>query len=499
MGRRRTGTAWEKPKGSGVWLAAITLADGSRETAKVPPRKSGARVDQVYAKAYARDWQCRYDEGEWKPAPKATPGAPVTGHTVGTWATAWAAGSASKGALAEQWVVRRMLCRDPLADVPIGAVTTADVEAFVRRLRALPSRQGGALAPRSVRRYVEITHRAIDAARAAGLLAADPWEHLPTGVIPAARDKVPGARRGWRYATDEVSALIGDPRIPEERRALYAVAFGTGARVSEIIAIRWREWERRARPLTRLVFARGITGRGGYQVERETKTGAVKEAPVHPVLEGVLASWWSEGWEAYFGRAPTADDRVFARPDGSDLYANRVWRQLQEDCEAVGIRPRRLHGTRHTTIRLAREGGADRDAMKAVTHAPRSTGDAFGDYDQPSWERLCEAVGKLDLRLPQSDSAPDSAPAVFVDPRFLIESGASDLLIKKIAVRKPRANARGTPGESAGNATGGGDSAPGSATGGALSGELGAYLYLELVEAYDFAVEWLAPAARRAR
>ena len=46
MGRRRTGTAWEKPKGSGAWLAAITLADGARETAKVPPRRSGAPVDQ---------------------------------------------------------------------------------------------------------------------------------------------------------------------------------------------------------------------------------------------------------------------------------------------------------------------------------------------------------------------------------------------------------------------------------------------------------------------
>ena len=489
MGRKRTGTAWEKSPG--VWIAAITLADGTRLTKRMTPRPNGVPIDKPYADARAREWQRAYDEGEWKPAPKPAPGAPVTGHTVGTWATEWAAASTNKGADNERWVIRKRLVGDPLADVPIGAVTTADVEAFVRRLRALPSRHGGVAAPRSVRQYAEITRRAIDAARAAGLLTSDPWEHLGAGVLPANRDKVPGARRGWRYAADEISALIGDPRVPEERRTLYAVAFATGARVSEIIAVRWREWERNARPLTRLVFARGITGTARRQVERETKTGAVKEAPVHPVLEQVLALWWSEGWEAYFGRAPTAGDRLFARPDGAPLYANRVWRQLQEDCEAVGIRPRRLHGTRHTTIRLAREGGADRDAMKAVTHAPASTGDAFGDYDQPSWERLCEAVGRLDLRLPQSDSAPDSAPAVFVDPRFLDESGASNLLIKKIAARKPRANARGTPGESAGNGPGSGDSAPDSATSGALSGELGAYLYLELVEAYDFAVEWL--------
>ena len=42
MGRRRTGTAWEKPKGSGAWLAAITLEAGEqtdgRQTYRSPLR-----------------------------------------------------------------------------------------------------------------------------------------------------------------------------------------------------------------------------------------------------------------------------------------------------------------------------------------------------------------------------------------------------------------------------------------------------------------------------
>lgn len=489
MGRKRTGTAWEKSPG--VWIAAITLANKTRITRRLVPRPNGVPIDKPYADARAREWQRAYDEGEWTPPPKVALGPSPAAHTVGTWATAWAAASASKTARAEQWVIRRMLCRDdPFAGVAIGAVTTADVEAYIRRLRALPSRQGGTLAPRSVRLYAEVVRRAIDAARAAGHLAGDPWEHLPTGVIPASHDKVPGARRGWRYATDEVAALMSDPRIPLERRTLYAVAFATGARVSEVIAVRWREWERHARPLTRLVFARGITGTPGRLVERETKTGAVKEAPVHPVLEQALAAWWSTGWASYFGRAPTPGDRLFARPDGEPLYANRVWRQLQRDCATVGIRPRRLHGTRHTTIRLAREGGADRESIKAVTHAARSTADAFDGYDAPSWERLCEAVGKLDLRAPESDSAPDSATAVFVDPMNLDENAPRDLFIKKSSGPKSRATEREPPDESAGNATDAGDSAPDSATAGALSGELAAYLWLERALAVDPHVEW---------
>lgn len=402
MGRKRTGTTWEKPKGSGRWIAAITLNDGSRETQLVT-RKSGAPVDHAYARAAAREWQRRYDEGEWTPAPKPVPGAPAAppaGHTLGTWATAWAAASTHKNAGMERWVVKRMLCTDPVADVALRSLATADVLAFIARLKARPSRQGGTLASRSVRHYVEITRRAVRAAVVAGHLTANPWDRLPRGVVPPSRDKVPGARRGWRYSPEEISLLIGDARVAVAWRVLWAAAFATGARGGELCAIRWEEWERKVTPLSRLVFARTISGRSRDQSEHETKTGAVKEVPVHPALEGLLAWWWSDGWAAHVGRAPTARDRIFPRPSGEHLYVSKLWWALQRACKAVGILPRRLHGTRHTTIRLAREGGADRTATRAITHTAPPTDDAFDGYDQPSWQRLCEAVLKLDIKLP---------------------------------------------------------------------------------------------------
>lgn len=489
MGRRRTGTAWEKPRGSGAWLAAITLTDGTRTTRPVPPRKSGAPVDAAYARAYAREWQRQCDEGEWAPAAQ---GVAAAVHTVGSWATAWAAGLTSKTAVNDRWVIRRMLGRDPIAAVALRSLTSADVVGLIARLRALPSRQGGTLAPRSVRGYLEVTHRAIAAAVSAGHLAADPWERLPPGAIPAPRDKTPGARRLWRYSADEIALLIGDPRVPLDRRVRWTMAFATGARGSELCAIRWEEWEREARPLSRVVFARGLVGRARSQVEDETKTGAVKEVPAHPVLAAALASWWSTGWAATSGRSPTLEDRIFARADGAPLDVHRMWRHLQADCAAVGIRPRRLHGTRHTTIRQAREGGADRESVKTLTHAPAVSSDAFGGYDAPSWERLCEAVMALDLRAPGSDSAPDSATTFFVDPMNLDGIVRSDLLIKQDAASLPAGKPQDAPRESSSAPTAGGDSAPDSAPTVAVrgAGERAALAWCDRVLAMDLAAEW---------
>lgn len=198
MGRRRTGTAWEKPKGSGRWLAAITLADGTRTTREVPPRRGGAPVDATYARAYAREWQRRHDEGEWTPTPKsgAGPLAPAAAYTVGSWSSAWARGLTIGTAADVRYAVARYVERDPIASVPLRALDAAALGAWVARLRAAPSRFGGTLAPLSVGRYVGLLRRALRAAVRAGVLERDPFDRVPAGIVPAARDKR-GTRATW--------------------------------------------------------------------------------------------------------------------------------------------------------------------------------------------------------------------------------------------------------------------------------------------------------------
>jgi len=497
VGRRRTGTAWEKPKGSGTWLAAITLADGTRETERVPPRKSGAPVDAAYAKAYAREWQRRYDEGEWVPQAKGTalPAARAV-HTVGSWAAAWAKALTIGTAADVRYAIARYVETDPIASVPLRAHDGAALAAWIARLRATPSRFGGTLAPMSVGRYVRLLHQSIKDAVRDGALERDPFERVPQGMVPVARDKLPGARRLWRYEPAEILALITDDRVPVDRRMMYALAFLTGARAGELAALRWSDWERDARPLGRLhiartsVYRRARGGDGEWgRVEKETKTGAVKEAPVHPALAAMLSAWWSSGWREHQGRDPEPGDLIVPTKDGRARVAITSWGLLQRDCDALGIRRRRLHGMRHTMIRAARDAGADREAVRGVTHA-RASRDAFDGYDRPGWDRVCRELLKVELALPappaESDSASDSAPGageIPTNPRRLrpmpMVCAKRSPLRALARIRRKRRRWTALQGARFD------DSAPDSATSGALLGEGAAYLWWERVVAAE--------------
>ena len=163
---------------------------------------------------------------------------------------------------------------------------------------------------------------------------------------------------------------------------------------------------------------------------------------------------------------------------------------LQSDCAAVGIRRRRLHGTRHTLIRAAREAGADREAVRGITHASASR-DAFDGYDRPTWERTCRELLKLPMAAPESDSAPDSATA----PRRNLLTARRNA--RRSMVSRRRWAMRGGAGIGAREwALRGvmgavpGDSAPDSATTGALSGEALAYRWADMWLAADAGIEW---------
>lgn len=500
MGRKRTGTAWEKPKGSGTWLAAITLSDGTRETERVPARKSGAPVDAAYAKAYAREWQRRYDEGEWAPTPKgAGLAAPRAVHTVASWATAWAKALTIGTAADVRYSIARYVEADPIGALPLRALDAVDLAAWVARLRATPSRFGGTLAPLSVGRYVGLLHQALRSAVQTGALDRDPFERLPPGLLPTARDKTPGARRGWRYEPAEVLALVTDDRVPVDRRMMYALAFLTGARAGELAALRWSDWERDARPLSRLhiartaVYRRARGGEGPWaRTEKETKTGAVKEAPVHPALAAMLDAWWSSGWREHQGRDPVEGDLIVPTKDGRSRVAITSWALLQRDCDALGLRRRRLHGMRHTMIRTARDAGADREAVRGVTHAAASR-DAFDGYDSPGWDRVCRELLKVDLALPapsaESDSAPDSATDLDATPGNLRRLCVRSMVSAKRSTARTTARIRWmNRGWMALQGTIPDDSAPDSATSGALpwcAGELAALAWCDRVLAAD--------------
>ena len=398
MGRKRTGSIYTK---DGALWYALQLRSGKRHARRVPPLPDGRAATEAQARTYVAELIRRYELGLWDPeAPDparpgaAPPAAPVP--TVAEFGRRWvdALTHASKGN--EDIFLRRHVEGTELGAKPITEVTPQDVLAWVRQLAQKPSghKSGGTIAPKTVRAMFGALKRLFRAAVFERAVASTPCV-LPPGSVPRAVDKVPGARRHWRSRREEVEALISDVQVPADRHPLWALFFLAGLRAGEVFALRWRHYDPRRRPLGCLTVERSYST--ARRVEKGTKTGAVREVPVHPTLAAVLAEWRLSGWERAHGRRPTPDDLVVPNERGAHRTVDCANRSLTVDCRALEVVRRRLHGMRHTFISLAIDDGARADVLQKVTHTRPQTS-AFDVYREESWETLCAEVAKLKVR-----------------------------------------------------------------------------------------------------
>ena len=90
--------------------------------------------------------------------------------------------------------------------------------------------------------------------------------------------------------------------------------------------------------------------------------------PVHPVLAAMLAEW------------------------------------RLADCDAVGLRNRRVHDLRRTGITLAREDAADKDVLRFCTHGGPE--DIMDVYPSLGWSKLCAQVSLIDIE--RGEGAPSA-------------------------------------------------------------------------------------------
>ncbi len=328
MARPRTGCAFVH---KGKILLQVTLrpevqaAKGKRFwTGECPPRKDNVPVDIVHAKAVASDLQRLHDAGKWDPfAEIEATGTPTPNgtQTLAAFARAWIKTQRYESAPKDAAALENYLARAPLGGMAVGEVRPRHVVAFLDWLAKQPSPRGGTLATRSIRNIYDVTRRALDAAVVEELLPANPCAPIHS-KLPAVEDKDPNARDGWFFNRVEVWQLITDERVTEERRVVYTIEFLTGCRPGELAVLRWRDWDRTQRPLTRLTITRAV--KSVSRKEGRTKTGARKMVPVHPHLEKVLTEWFAAGWKRFIGRAPEADDLVVPNKDGHTRNTNRA-------------------------------------------------------------------------------------------------------------------------------------------------------------------------------
>lgn len=246
------------------------------------------------------------------------------------------------------------------------------------------------LAPRTIRNVYGVFRTMMRDAVVDELIATNPCV-LPAGTLPKKVDKNPTWRATALYTREEVVALITDQRIPEDRRIFYALEFLAGLRFGEAAGRRWRDWDASALPLGRLTVATQYD-------DQPLKTERPREVPVHPVLVLLLAHWKSFGFALYFGREPIADDLMVPSRLGRTRSHRHMHRMMHEDCDRLGLRPRRQHDARRTFITLCRTDGARKDVLEKVTH--NAGGDIIDLYSSLPWPLLCEAVACLRIELP---------------------------------------------------------------------------------------------------
>src|SRR5919206_3803157 len=157
-------------------------------------------------------------------------------------------------------------------------------------------RDGTPLAPRTVRNVASVVRMFFADAAERKVVRRNPtigWD--ADRHLPPLEDK----ERGWRaragFTLDQVVTLTTNPRIPEDRRVLYAMRFLGGPRPGEAANARWRDLDRTKRPLWRLTLQSSFNS--PMRREKGTKTGAELNIPVHPLLQRMLEDWEARGWE----------------------------------------------------------------------------------------------------------------------------------------------------------------------------------------------------------
>ncbi len=370
-------------RGGSLW-AFYRLPDGSRSKSfatRLPVGQEGE------ARALVAELERQAASGE---APRPLPPGPLT---VRAWGERWNRDRRARGIL--DWVNERAHLEFHLypflGDLQLAAVTKAQALDWVRAVPTHKTQQGGErLAPRTVHKIAATVRAMFKEAVKRDLLPATPcvWD---AGDLPAREDRDATRAREGGFTAEQVGLLIGDPRVPEDRRALYALEFLTGMRTGEAAARRWRDWEPEFKgELGRLVAATAWNTRA--RIEKPTKTRTVKWIPVHPELARVLGAWKRGGWPRFHGRTPEPDDLIVPGEKGGPRNAGCSWRLWAHDLVELGLDHQRHYESRSTFRNLARAGGANLPDLDLITHpSPRAAKDLYNRTGM-LWPLMCAAV-----------------------------------------------------------------------------------------------------------
>ncbi len=206
----------------------------------------------------------------------------------------------------------------------------------------------GALSPRTVLKHHRLLHEALSHAVEWQLLA----------LNPAASVKPPPERHEMRVLDAEEAGRLLEAAAETPFYALIYLALATGARVGELLALRWRDIDLDRASLQVTRTARRITGKGIAYSEPKTHRSrrpiALSPETVRVLQEHRRAQ--AEG-RLELGSAYADNGLVFASPTGHPLDDSNLRRAFGRIVADAGLPRLRFHDMRHTAATLMLQAG----------------------------------------------------------------------------------------------------------------------------------------------
>lgn len=349
--RNRGGDAWE-----------LRIYRGVDDTGRQQWSTKTVHGSQRYAQAQLRDFSDAVD------------GASTRAGTVGDLLERWFAAASPQWApptVAQTRSVLRRHLLPNLGHLPVGKLTTADIDDFYGYLLRAGGHDGRPLSPGTVHRIHVVLHRALAQAlrwdwvwiNAAS--SAKPPRYRPAGICPP--------------SPAEVAALLDAVHQSDPAFATFLrLAATTGARRSQLLALRWGDVDLERGALS---FTRALVEGPHGPVLAPTKTGRTYRVDLDGTSVEVLRAHRME----HLGSVGF----VFGHPDGRPWLPNHVTKRFIVARRSAGLAPFRLHDLRHfMATQMLNAGVPIAIVSQRLSHARASTTLNVYAHAVPGGDRL---------------------------------------------------------------------------------------------------------------
>ncbi len=278
-----------------------------------------------------------------------------------------------------------------LGSVPLSKLRASDLDRFYRKLSVDGGSRSGPLAPGTVRRIHGILRRALGQGLKWGWIGINPAVATTPPRLPQPDINPPSSAEVARVPR---RAAESSPELA----CFLMLSAATGARRSEIVALRWSDIDL---PNRTVAISRGVvTGPDGL-VEKDTKSHAARRIALDERAAVVLADHAAHmRANAAAGRITLADNAfVFSNTvDGSEpWYPDSVSRSFQRLCKQEGLTGVRLHDLRHFIASQLLSAGVDvRTVAGRLGHRNAATTlNVYAHFLEQSDRAAADVIGRL--------------------------------------------------------------------------------------------------------